>query len=111
MTEDLNVSVALDGEVSLANASIKGMLDAMMSLSANSGLTVVQHGARLAVIGELLGALLAALPAPLRGNVETGFRQRVEDLLAITDDKQLPEQYHSALLTEVNRYLNALRQD
>jgi hypothetical protein len=29
--------------------------------------------------------------------------------MSLSDDRSLPEQYHSALLAEVNRYLNALR--
>lgn len=109
MRDDREVTAIGDAEALLANDNLKSMLDAMMNLSTNSGMTVVQHGARLAVIGELLAALLEALPVSLCQVVEPVFRQKVDVLMAGTDDRPLPQQYHTALLTEVNRYLNALR--
>lgn len=85
------------------------LLASLAALSNASGMTVVQHGARLAVIGELLASVLTQLPAALRADIAESFRDRVEYLMSLGDDRSLPEQYHSALLTEVNRYLNALR--
>ena len=85
------------------------LLDAVAILSKANGITVVQHGARLAVIGELLVALLKHLPAEMQAEVAGVFRDTIEDLMSLSDGRRLPEQYHSALLTEVNRYLNALR--
>jgi hypothetical protein len=85
------------------------LLESLAILSRTTGSTVVQHGARLAVIGELLATLLTHLPDATRVEIAGSFRERVEDLMSLCDDRALPEQYHSALLTEVNRYLNALR--
>jgi hypothetical protein len=90
-------------------ASDDTLLDAVATLSKGNGMTVVRHGARLAVIGELLVALLKHLPAAMQAEVAGVFRDRIEDLMSLSDGRRLPEQYHSALLTEVNRYLNALR--
>lgn len=85
------------------------LLDSLVSLSKINGMSVVQHGARLAVMGELLVAVLANLPASMRVDIVESFRERIEEVMCLGDDRSLPQQYHSALLTEVNRYLNALR--
>lgn len=85
------------------------LLASLAALSKANGMAVVQQGVRLAVIGELLASVLTHLPAALRADIAEAFRDRVEDLMSLSDDRSLPEAYHSALLTEVNRYLNALR--
>jgi hypothetical protein len=85
------------------------LLNAVATLSKTNGMSVLQHGARLAVIGELLVSVLTHLPASMRADIAMAFRERIEDLMSLSDDRCLTEQYHSALLTEVNRYLNALR--
>ena len=72
-------------------------------------MSAVQYGARLAVMGELQVSVLMHLPAAMRADIVKSFRERIEDLMSLSDDRSLPEQYHSALLAEVNRYLNALR--
>ena len=92
-----------------ATASDNTLLDLLTTLSTRNGIAVVQHGARLAVVGELLVAMLAHLPVAMRAGIVESFRDRIEDLMSLSDDRSLPEQYHSALLTEVNRYLNALQ--
>lgn len=83
------------------------LLDLLATLSKTNGNAVIQQGARIAVIGELLAALLSHLPQTMRADVDKSFRDRVEFLLSLADDSRLPEQYQSALLTEVNRYLYA----
>jgi hypothetical protein len=83
--------------------------DALVTLSRTNGLAVIQHGARLAVIGELLVSVLAHLPQSMRADIASAFRDRIEVLMSLSDDRCLPEKYHSALLTEVNRYLKPLR--
>jgi hypothetical protein len=90
-------------------ASDGTLLDLLTTLSTRNGIAVVQHGARLAVVGELLVAMLAHLPVAMRAGIVESFRDRIEELMSLSDDRSLPEQYHSALLTEVNRYLNALQ--
>jgi hypothetical protein len=84
-------------------------LESLAILSRTTGITVVQYGARLAVIGELLATLLAHLPDATRSEISESIRERIEDLMSLCDDRALPEQYHSTLLAEVNRYLTALR--
>ncbi|WP_122157268.1 hypothetical protein [Paraburkholderia sp.] len=83
------------------------LIDLLATLSKTNGNAVIQQGARIAVIGELLAALLSHLPQTMRNEVDKSFRDRVEFLLSLADDSRLPEQYQSALLTEVNRYLYA----
>ena len=84
-------------------------LDLLAALSTANGISSVQQGARLAVMGELLVSVLTHLPDTMRADIVKSFRGRVEYLMSLSDDRTLPEKYHSALLTEVNRYLNALR--
>lgn len=85
------------------------LLNEVVTLSKASGILAVEQGARLAVIGELLVATLAHLPMAMRADIVASFREGIEDLMSLSDDRSLPEKYHSALLTEVNRYLNVLR--
>jgi hypothetical protein len=87
----------------------EGRLDSLTSLATINGITVVQHGARVAVVGALLMSVLEHLPTAMRANIAESFRERIEDLLSLGDDNGMSEQFQSALLTEVNRYLNALR--
>lgn len=85
------------------------LLDSLTVLAKANGISVIQHGARIAAIGELLVSVLAHLPTTRRTEIVESFRERIENLMSLGDDRNLPEQYHSALLTEINRYLNALR--
>jgi hypothetical protein len=87
----------------------EGRLDSLTSLATINGITVVQYGARVAVVGALLMSVLEHLPTAMRANIAESFRERIEDLLSLGDDNGMSEQFQSALLTEVNRYLNALR--
>lgn len=85
------------------------LLDSIVALSKINSVSVVQHGAHLAVMGELLASVVAHLPYGLRADIVASFRGRVEALMSHWDDRPLPEQFHSAFLSEVNRYLGALR--
>ncbi|MFK4446590.1 hypothetical protein ABH944_006783 [Caballeronia udeis] len=85
------------------------LLDSLATLSKANGISAVQQGARLAVMGELLVSVLTHLPDAMRADIAESFRGKVEYLMSLSDDTPLPEKYHSALLSEVNRYLNALR--
>lgn len=73
------------------------------------GDAMVQYGARLLVIRELLAALAAGLPPAARAGVERRFRVRVDQLLALTDDRGLPAEFHDTLLAEINYYLGELK--
>jgi len=85
------------------------LLDSLTSLSKINSVSVVQHGARIAVIGELLVSVLSHLPATMRADIVMSFRDRIEEVMSLSDDRGLPQQYHSALLNEINLYLNALQ--
>jgi hypothetical protein len=54
-------------------------------------------------------SVLHHLPPAMLANIAESFRERVADLLSLGDDNGMSELFQSALLTEVNRYLNALR--
>jgi len=73
------------------------------------GDAMIQYGARLLVQRELLATLSAAMPGERRAIVEAAFRRKVDDLLSLADDRHLPETFHSALLAEINFYLDALK--
>ncbi|CAG2150377.1 hypothetical protein [Cupriavidus numazuensis] len=73
------------------------------------GDAMVQYGARLLVLREFLAALCAGMSPERRDSVEGAFRKRVDDLLCLTDDRQLPEAFHTTLLAEVNYYLGELK--
>jgi hypothetical protein len=85
------------------------LLGSLATLSRLNGVSVLQHDARITVIGELLVSMLAYLPAAMRADIVETFRSRIEKLMSMGDDNVLPQPYLEALLTEVNRYLNVLR--
>ncbi|WP_211627927.1 hypothetical protein [Paraburkholderia nemoris] len=91
------------------NVAAGTLLDSFSTLSKATGISMAQYDAHLAVMGELLASILAHLPASMQADVAGTFRDRIEDLMSLSDDISPPKHYHSALLTEVNRYLNALR--
>jgi hypothetical protein len=45
----------------------------------------------------------------MRADITESFRNRIENLMSLGDERVLPEEFQSALLIEVNRYLNVLR--
>lgn len=91
------------------NVDNNELLDFLTLLSANNGVAVIQQAAGLAVVGELLLSLLPHLPAATRQDILRSFHKRIEGLMSLGDDRPFPEQFQSALLIEVNRYLNAIR--
>jgi hypothetical protein len=86
----------------------KEFLDSLGELSTRNGVTVIRHGARLAVVSHLLVAVLKDLPPAMQADIAKSFRGRIEVLMSLGDDKALPQQYQAALLDEVNLYLKAL---
>src|ERR1700743_3327898 len=72
--------------VQIRKESDHALLNALTALSKVNGLTVVQHDARLAVIGELLVSLLTHLPNAMRSDIAASFRGRIEDLMSLSDD-------------------------
>jgi hypothetical protein len=104
LTEPSPVRNAEDEQV-----SSQLFLDSLVALSKMNGLSVVEHGARLAIVGELLVSVLTHLPYGLRADIVASFRDRIEASLSHWDDRTVPESYRSAFLSEVNRYLNVAR--
>ena len=81
----------------------------MLSLAHTHSDALVQFGARLLIVGEMLRALLPELSSHERKAVSQRFRLRVDAVLAATDDIALPDAYHSALLSEINLFLQSMK--
>ncbi|MDQ0139015.1 hypothetical protein [Cupriavidus necator] len=92
------------------SASRPGMPEQLAQNLKTQGDAMIQYGARLLVMREMLCAMAVALPPDARASAQRQFRQRIDQLLALTDDHVLPAEFHTALLAEVNYYLNELRQ-
>lgn len=84
-------------------------LESLTSLAKINGIIVVQHHARVAVVGALLISVLEHLPTAMRAGIAGSLREQIEDVLSLGDDRVMPEHFRSTLLTDVNRYLNVLR--
>lgn len=81
----------------------------VLSLADMHSDAIAQFGARLLVAGEMLRALLPELSSHERSAVSRRFLSRVDAVLAATDDIALPEGYHSALLNEINLFIQSLK--
>ena len=83
--------------------------ESLTSLAKINGIIVVQHHARVAVVGALLISVLEHLPTAMRAGIAGSLREQIEEVLSLGDDRVMPEHFRSTLLTDVNRYLNVLR--
>ncbi|SOY72778.1 conserved protein of unknown function (plasmid) [Cupriavidus taiwanensis] len=92
------------------SAPRKGMPEQLAQNLKTQGDAMIQYGARLLVMREMLCAMAVALPPDARASAQRQFRQRIDQLLSLTDDHVLPAEFHTALLAEVNYYLGELRQ-
>lgn len=92
------------------SAPRKGMPEQLAQNLKTQGDAMIQYGARLLVMREMLCAMAVALPPDARASAHRQFRQRIDQLLSLTDDHVLPAEFHTALLAEVNYYLGELRQ-
>lgn len=68
-------------------------LDSVATLSKINCMGVVQHGARLAAIGELLGSVLTHMSGFMRADIARSLRDRIDDLMSLGDDRSPSEQY------------------
>ncbi|CAM3355549.1 hypothetical protein [Cupriavidus taiwanensis] len=93
-----------------ASATRQGMPEQLAQNLKTQGDAMIQYGARLLVMREMLCAMAVALPPDARASAQRQFRQRIDQLLSLTDDHVLPAEFHAALLAEVNYYLGELRQ-
>ncbi|WP_454738324.1 hypothetical protein [Cupriavidus necator] len=107
---DMSPATPPAGSASPAAPSAQpGMPEQVARNLKTQGDAMVQYGARLLVIRELLFALAAGLPPAARASVERRFRERIDQLLALTDDRALPGEFHDTLLAEINYYLTELK--
>lgn len=81
----------------------------VLSLASMHSDAIVQFGARLLIVGEMLRALVPQLSSQERAAVSRRFLSRVDAVLAATDDIALPEGYHTALLSEINLFIRSLK--
>lgn len=93
-----------------SGAARKGMPEQLAQNLKTQGDAMIQYGARLLVMREMLCAMAVALPPDARASAQRQFRQRIDQLLSLTDDHVLPAEFHTTLLAEVNYYLGELRQ-
>ena len=82
--------------------------EAIVSLSGAHSSAIIQHGTWMLVAGEMLNSIVSHLPPQTRADIAGTFRERIERLLALGDDRALPSTYTGELLQEVNRYLKVL---
>jgi hypothetical protein len=92
------------------SATRPGMPEQLAHNLKTQGDAMIQYGARLLVMRELLCTMAAALPPDARASAQRHFRQRIDQLLSLTDDHVLPAEFHTALLAEINYYLGELKQ-
>ena len=79
-----------------------------ISLAIKHSDAVIQFGARLLVIGEMLRAVLPELSLERRSAILRSFQTRVNAGRVATEDVALPDSYHSALLNEFNLFIQSL---
>lgn len=79
-----------------------------VSLAITHSNAVVQFGARLLVIGEMLRAVLPELSPERRSAILRSFGVRVDAGLAAAADVALPNSYHAALLNEIKLFIQCL---
>jgi hypothetical protein len=93
-----------------ASVAVKAerMLDSWVSLSASYADTVSRIGARLVVLCKFADAVLPQLTAVQCKQIDSLFRQGIEDALSRTDDIKVSGGYHAALLEQTNVLLAAL---
>jgi len=66
-------------------------------------------GARVVVMTTLIDAMFPHLSVSQRLEVSRSFRLGVENVMSLTDDRIMPEEFHAALLEQTNVFLAALK--
>lgn len=84
-------------------------VDMLTQLSSLQSDALIQYGARLIVVGELLEAILVSLRPEMRADVRTEFEARIKRVLNEPRASVLPECYHSTIATDVRHFNEALR--
>lgn len=71
---------------------------------------VARFGARLAVLCKFVDAVLPQLAADQCLQIDSSFRQGIDELLSRTQDIVTPLAYHATLMEQANVMLTALAQ-
>jgi len=94
-----------DGHCADSDSSV----DLLTQLSSLQSDGLIQYGARLIVIGELLEAILVSLRPEMRADVRTAFGTRIDKVLSEPCTSDLPECIHSTIAAEVGHFDETLR--
>jgi hypothetical protein len=78
------------------------LLNACASVVSSSVSSVSLLGAKNVVLTKFAEAVLPLLTATQCQAASIAFRESIEDVMAIMDDRQLPAEYHATLLDETN---------
>ncbi|WP_148654418.1 hypothetical protein [Paraburkholderia caribensis] len=93
------------------DSSFTSTYEAHTNLAAVQSNALLEYGARLIVIRELCHAMLAHMSVSSRANMERTFRERIERVMELTDDKAFPPAAQTAFLGEINYFLGALNSE
>ncbi|HDR9504448.1 MULTISPECIES: hypothetical protein [Burkholderia cepacia complex] len=83
-------------------------LEALIRIVATNGEALSRFGGWLAVLYKFVDAALPQFTASQRADVARLLRQGIENIMSITDDVEMPAEYHTALLDQANILLAAL---
>lgn len=86
------------------------LTDEAASAAQLSSDAVARFGARLAVLCKFVDAVLPQLAADQCKQIDSSFRQGIDELLSRTEDIVTPVAYHTTLMEQANVMLAALAQ-
>lgn len=86
----------------------QSLTEALAGLAGVQNNALLEYGGRLIAVRELCQAVVALLPPDSRAQVKQHFRDRIERVLELLDERALPGESQSAFLGEVNYFLRAL---
>lgn len=85
-----------------------GLSESMVRVSQMQTDAVMELAAYFAVSRTLLIAMIRCLSPASLAELESVFREKIEDVLAKTDDRAMPGEFDRAFFNEVNSYLRAM---
>lgn len=86
----------------------QSLAEALAGLAGVQSNALLEYGGRLIAVRELCQAVVALLPADSRAQVKQHFRDRIERVLELLDERALPGESQNAFLGDVNYFLRAL---
>jgi hypothetical protein len=84
------------------------LAEALASLAGVQSNALLEYGGRLIAVREFCQAVAALLPSDSRAQAKQLFRDRIERVLELLDERALPSESQGAFLGEVNYFLRAL---